>query len=972
MAEVPGGLGDVTLPQRSGVLRAPIARLVDTLCRTTGPDHRGPVAHGTGRIVHLTGGLGVGRTTALVDAAAACRGHGVATHLLLAGDEADEALLATVLASPPHAPVLLAIDDADVAHRGLLAQVIASADALRTRRVLVLVTVRPSVAGDRDGLVTRLAAVSERVQLLPLDAQEVAAVLAASGVFEGPPDQASIAALERITGGVPRLLDGLLDDLSSGDGGAAVTADGWPRAARSVTESAIGVLDDPVSRVVRLAEMTLAALDDVQRDAVACAALLEEPFDPALLLAALDEDAGVALDGALAAGVLQRRASGELAFTGEALRRVAAELDPVGRPGTHWRIAEAAIEVAGPAAGSQQALRHLRLAGGRAPRERLAQVATAALDDARMRGDVDAQVDPLQVLWSESTGEPDRWRAIGSEFASVALAVGQRALAATVAQAVLRSFDGLPDAELTEERRRVLVATALVATTGHEYHSDEESGTAERMLLRVSDRLGDDVLAARLLARAAEVVSLRPHATAFVGPWTTDVDGEPRGTAIDVPYRVQRWAVAERTAEQLLDRAERLIVEHAPEDRALRAELDVAWALVHLHDVHTAERRVRLERALPHVGGFTRAWAGTRIALDALALGDAEAVERGLLGASLALSEPSLLIAWRIGTVRAMLLHASGSPQAREVAESASLAGRRAAEPMADLAGLVQRTVVRAESLAPPSDADLVLPDDGDVHPSIRLGRLEQLARRAAEHRAVTGEPSAPLMGDARAALAVFRSGGVNRGNLNSHLVVLARVLFLLRTEEVDLDLIGEVVELLAPYGERVPTDALGLVCFGSSARHLANLEALAGRHVEAQEHGALAARRDAALGLERFVLEGRIDAVARRRLACVVLPEDARVELMVVARAAEQQGLARLGREARLAAHPELHGAVSTAQLEQLADLASGDDFRAIAQRRRYSPGTLRKMALPIYRTLGVSGRVEAVARAREVGLLV
>ena len=290
---------------------------------------------------------------------------------------------------------------------------------------------------------------------------------------------------------------------------------------------------------------------------------------------------------------------------------------------------------------------------------------------------------------------------------------------------------------------------------------------------------------------------------------------------------------------------------------------------------------------------------------------------------------------------------------------------------MADLTGLVQRTVVRAESLAPPSDADLVLPDDGDVHPLIRLGRLEQLARRAAEHRAVTGEPSAPLMGEARAALDVFRAGGVNRGNLNIHLIMLARVLFLLRDEEVDLDLIDAVVELLAPYGERVPTDALGLVCFGSSARHLANLEALAGRHVEAEEHGALAARRDAALGLERFVLEGRVDAVARR-LAGVALPEDARVELMVVARAAEQQGLVRLGREARLAAHPELHGALSTAQLEQLADLASGDDFRAIAQRRRYSPGTLRKMALPIYRRLGVSGRVEAVARAREVGLLV
>jgi DNA-binding CsgD family transcriptional regulator len=37
----------------------------------------------------------------------------------------------------------------------------------------------------------------------------------------------------------------------------------------------------------------------------------------------------------------------------------------------------------------------------------------------------------------------------------------------------------------------------------------------------------------------------------------------------------------------------------------------------------------------------------------------------------------------------------------------------------------------------------------------------------------------------------------------------------------------------------------------------------------------------------------------------------------------------------------------------------------------RGYSPGTVRKMALPVYRTLGVAGRDDAVVLAREVGLL-
>jgi DNA-binding CsgD family transcriptional regulator len=985
----------VSLRQRSLVLPAPIAELIDALCLTTATSRSGAVPHGTGRIAHLAGGLGSGRTTALVEAAAMCRDLGVASHLLLASDATDATFLGGLLESSAQAPMLLAVDDADTVHHELLEQIVASADVLRTRRMLVLLAVRdatrptpeslpvspptftmslfPTVgeAVERDGLLDRLAAVSERVHLAPLDARDIAARIDASGVLSATPDPDLIGALERATGGIPRLLDGVLHDLSAASDLIETRDVALAGTERSALDRVAQALDDPASHLARLAEMTIAALDGPARAAVACTALLDEPFDPVLPITALGEGAEAALDRALTAGVLRPTASGRLAFACEALRRAAHALDPVGRPASQVKLATTIVELLGLPAGSRQALQHLRLAGGRAPRRLLADVAAAALEEARTLGDLEAQVGALEVLWSESTGAPDRWREIGSELASAALTVGQRALAATVAQVVLRSFDGLPDTDLTEERRRVLVATALVATTGHEYLSDEESETAERMLLRVSDRLGDDVLAAPLLARAAEVVSLRPHASAFVRPWAPAAAGESRRTGIDTPTRVQRWAAAERTAEQLLDRAERLIAAHAPDDRVRRAELDVAWALVHLHDAHTDERRRRLELALPHVRGFTRAWAGTRLALDALALGDAEAVERALRGATLASSEPSPLIAWRIDSVRAMLLLASGSAHASDVVEIAALAGRRAAEPMADLTALVQRTVVRGESLSPPSDADLVLPEGGDVHPLILLGRLEQLARRAAEHRAATGEPGAPLMGEARAALDVFRSGGVNRGNLNIHLVLLARVLFLLRDEEVDLELIGEVTEQLAPYGERVPTDVLGLVCFGSSARHRANLEALAGRHAEAEEHGALAARREVALGLDRFVLQGRIDAVARRRLAGVGLSEDVRAELMAVAGAAEERGLARLGREARLAAHPELHGALSAAQVEQLVDLASGDDFRAIAQRRRYSPGTLRKMALPIYRTLGVSGRVEAVARAREVGLL-
>ncbi len=722
------------------------------------------------------------------------------------------------------------------------------------------------------------------------------------------------------------------------------------------------------------------ALDD-DMEALACAALMDEPIDPVILARACGADGDTAVARALSAGMLVRDRSPQLAggerpggplrlrFSAEALQAEARAHDEAGTASRSLRIAQAMLDASGSAADPCEVLRHLRVAGSLVPEGLLADVAEAALVEARLRGELDAQVEALEALRSVSRRDPDRWRALSGELATVALHVGRRTRAWEVARAALRSFDDVPDGELGSARRRVLVEALLAATTGQEYLSHEESDEAYELLLRTVARLGPDGHAARLLCRAAEIVSMRPHASALVRPW---VDPE----APTPPRSGDALERADEEAHALLARAEALVGDLGDTDPALDATLDVAWARSHLHHDHAEERRSRLARSLRHLEGFDRAWAGTRLALDALAVGDRGTVRQALIDASPTMIERSPLVAWRVGTVRAMLLLATGAPGASAAVEQAAILGERAAEPMAGVVALVQRGVVRVETdLSPLAEQELELAEHG-VHPLILIGRLEIRARMASLRRRITGEPGPLLSGEASGLLDAVRAGRMNRGNQQLAIVLLARVVFLLRDELMlgearDAQIVSGVAELLEPLGELVPTDTLGLVCAGSAARHLANLRAMEGRHDEADELAERARARDAALGLERFLLMGRLEGVERRRLAGVAVDAGELALLRVDAVDAEHRELHLVGREARLVAHPELHGALDGSQLALLEDLADGLAFPDIAHRRGYSTGTMRKMALPVYRELGVSGRDEAVAVGRDTGLL-
>ena len=959
-------------------MQAGVRTLVERLCASRVSD---AADEGVGRIVWVTGGIGAGRTTTLTAAVEACRAAGVDARLLRAGDPTVppvSALIDELLDAAQRGPELVAVDDAD-RHRGeLLAGIVAAADTLRDRRVLVLVTTAepndgrsvPSGAASGAGL-RELAAVAQRVHLAPLDRAELAAQLLDASDGDPPSTTDHVDTLLRMTGGIPRLVSAAIADARAADAPAAD--------ARAADASD----PDGGTLLAAAADAMLAALDPDTLEAVACAARMEEPIDPVAISGACGEDGAAAVTRALATGTLLWDRSGALdterpphalsaaaaglRFSAEALRVAASRHDEVSGAGRSLRIARALLAGGGGSVDPGAVLRHLRMAGPLAPEELLVEVGELGLAEARMRGELDGQVDALEVLRAVNRHDPDRWRALGSELATVALHVGRRDRAWSVARSVLRSFDGVGDGDLDDARRRVLVDALLAATTGQEYLSHEESEEAYELLLRTVARLGDDGHAARLICRAAEIVSIRPHASALVR--TGFHQDAP--VVRQVPPQGDAWERADLEAHQLLDRAEHLLGGLEHRDPALTATLDVAWARSHLHHEHAEERRSRLARSLRHLDGFDRAWAGTRLALDALAVGDRDTVRQALLDASPTTIDRSPLVAWRVGTVRAMLLLATGTPGARAACEDAARLGARAAEPMADVVALVQRSVVRVESdLTPLTEEELAVVGP-DVHPLILTGRLEIRARMAAMHRRITGLDGGALGRDASALLGAIGEGRMNRGNQQLAIVLLARVLFLMRHEGVDAALVGAVAELLEPLGELVPTDTLGLVCAGSAARHLANLRALEGRHDEASLLAGRARGRDAALGLERFLLAGRIETVERRILAGDPLTDADRTELHAAAVAAERRELHLLGREARLVAHPEVHGVLDGPQLGLLEDLAQGLQFSAIADLRGYSTGTMRKMALPVYRALGVSGREEAVALGQETGLL-
>ena len=246
-------------------------------------------------------------------------------------------------------PVLVVLEDvhaADAASLGFLAYV---GRRLRDLPALLLVTAR----GGAPGLDAAVDALQARDSLL-------------AEVAVGPLADDAVAGLAR------RAAPGLADD----DVARVVAlAGGNPLVAREAAR-AVAVGNDASSGLEASLRRRLAGLDDSARLLVDLAAVAGRPLTPGEAAELVGAEAlGPALDGGVAAGLLEVRADRRIAFAHDLLRDAAeAAMTPGRRVWAHGRLAEAL----GRRPGRQPAeiARHLRAAGHDGPA--LAQLAAAA------------------------------------------------------------------------------------------------------------------------------------------------------------------------------------------------------------------------------------------------------------------------------------------------------------------------------------------------------------------------------------------------------------------------------------------------------------------------------------------------------------------------------------------------------------------------------------------------------------------
>jgi DNA-binding CsgD family transcriptional regulator len=184
-------------------------------------------------------------------------------------------------------------------------------------------------------------------------------------------------------------------------------------------------------------------------------------------------------------------------------------------------------------------------------------------------------------------------------------------------------------------------------------------------------------------------------------------------------------------------------------------------------------------------------------------------------------------------------------------------------------------------------------------------------------------------------------------------------------------DVAEELLEMLGPHRREVAIDFNGFYCAGCVARPLAGLAWLIADETRCVELEKLAIDVDGALGLERWVLQGRIDAWRRRLTGQRVSDTAATGELRKIADAAAARGMMRLSNDARALAEPDIAHDLTSRQREVLNGLAQHLTYQEIADRVGFSHSVVRKEAIAVYALLGADGRDDAVARAREAGLV-
>lgn len=198
-------------------------------------------------------------------------------------------------------PTVLALEDlhwADPATQTLLDYMI---DNVADLPVAVMATAR---SDEPAGPLTATLLRGATVTLGPLSSEEVATL--AELRLGWPPTTEQVERLVRVAGGVPLLVEDLLDDAGAGAGAG-----------------------DARSRFASIVHGRLDSLDATARRAVVAAALVGETADRATLTAALGQSAPVALANAVQAHLLEQTATGvrfRHALTRDAVLAAAGEL----------------------------------------------------------------------------------------------------------------------------------------------------------------------------------------------------------------------------------------------------------------------------------------------------------------------------------------------------------------------------------------------------------------------------------------------------------------------------------------------------------------------------------------------------------------------------------------------------------------------------------------------------------------------
>lgn len=393
-----------------------------------------------------------------------------------------------------------------------------------------------------------------------------------------------------------------------------------------------------------------------------------------------------------------------------------------------------------------------------------------------------------------------------------------------------------------------------------------------------------------------------------------------------LPHEGQQlaWITRPEVARPLAEQALAESVGMSPESRAMAL---LAWRSNHRSPQYLARRREVTAELLAVAEQLRRPAlqvdAAVFMAVDALESGDRGGFDKALgMARWVADRDGNPRLAWRVNTLAAGSAHLDG-----KVSEADTLAatGEEIGQSINTPGWFAAKMFFWAQSAISSDDPDQMRPLMLD---EAHVGMTNPLALSGVAYCFARNGDSATAERYARTALRHldFES---------SPLLLLTRVAAVaLIIDEIELR--HEVLELLTPWAEHVSVDANGWWCDGPVSLWMGMLHASLGDTVAA---GTLL---DAARPMVRALNDVR--SHRRMRALMAMLPT---------------------------ATSPTNPHGLTDREVEVLRLVAAGLTNQAIADRLAFSVSTVRNDTTSIYRTLNVTGRTDAVAKAIALGLV-